>query len=553
MNALDSLFEWVLAATLRASALAALVLGIQFALRRQLPATWRHALWLPMLLVLILPMLPKIPLGILPARQAVAPRVIEASAVTSALPRAEKEVAVAAAKPAAIPVTGYLAVAWLSGTCLMLGAGIAGYRRSLNRVRKDACPPDAELARTLEETARESGLREIPRVLLSPAVESPAVTGLFRPVLLLPEGFPRGFSDAEARLILLHEFTHVKRLDLPVNWLTCVLQSMHWFNPLLWFAFARMRADREAACDAQVLSLGTTDRRSDYGHALLKLQLAAPTAGLSLGFVGIFERSANLRSRLQDISMHRRAHPLWRPAGVTLIGILTLGGATEAQERAPRREQDRAPIAAAKDPHQLALEKKLDKIVLPAISFNDTSLEEAIDFLRLRSKELDTTTEVAALKGVNLVVRRAKTEPGRLTMELRNVTLRKAIENVAEAAGLTMTVSQFSVALLPREDAGASKLAQSKAMKAAEKIIIPELDLPDASLREAIDLLNRQAKQLAAEGKAPTLEPGDEEIGKARITELHLRNLPLSEVVKYVAEMTKATLSADDEVIRFGK
>jgi len=56
---LDSIFQWLLSASLRASVLALAVLGLQLALGRWLPARWRHALWLPVVLVLLVPMLPE--------------------------------------------------------------------------------------------------------------------------------------------------------------------------------------------------------------------------------------------------------------------------------------------------------------------------------------------------------------------------------------------------------------------------------------------------------------------------------------------------------------
>jgi len=570
MNTLDSLFEWALAATLRASALAVVVLGIQVMLRRWLPATWRHALWLPVLLVLALPVLPKVPFGILPRKPEAVPSVVEVSAPSSALAVAEKAAVVRAVKQAPVTTMGYLAMAWLAGVSLMLIAGVTGYRRNLSRIRREAHSPDRELARTLREVTREAGLGAVPRVLMSPAVESPAVTGMFRPLLLLPSSFPAGFSEAEARLILLHELTHLKRHDLPVNWLICVLQSMHWFNPLLWFAFARMREDREAACDAQVLSLGQADRRSDYGHALLKLQLSAPASGLSLGFVGIFERSANLKSRIRDISTHRRAHPAWRAAGVALIGGLTLLGATEAQERKTRREANPPQDGRAKDPGQVAIEKKLDAIVIPVINFEDTSVEEAIDFLRLRSKELDKTTEVPAQKGINFVIRRARQVPNaapqgaqdpgarKVTVNLKNVTLRKAIENVGEAAGLVMKVDAFAVTLVPKEEAarkgeGVAKKAFGKAMVAAGKVLIPVADFEDVTLKEAVDFLNMRAAELAPDAKVPVIGFTGNVDQEARIRELRLRNVPLTEALRYIAEQTKLQILADDETIRFGK
>ena len=50
----------------------------------------------------------------------------------------------------------------------------------------------------------------------------------------------------ELQFVLRHELTHIKRGDLPLNALLCVLLSLHWFNPLLWFAFFKARLDRES-------------------------------------------------------------------------------------------------------------------------------------------------------------------------------------------------------------------------------------------------------------------------------------------------------------------
>lgn len=148
----------------------------------------------------------------------------------------------------------------------------------------------------------------------------------------LDTGFPAGFNATETRLILLHEFSHLKRLDLPLNWLMCLLQAMHWFNPLLWFAFARMRADRESACDARVLSIDATDRRAEYGGALLKLQCAAPSQALSLGFVGIFEKGSEIKARIREISTHRPGRAAWRLTGASILTLLMVFGVTKGQE-----------------------------------------------------------------------------------------------------------------------------------------------------------------------------------------------------------------------------
>ncbi len=345
MNTLESFFQWLLAASLRASLLAGAVVCLQLALRRWLPARWRFALWLPVVLVLVAPALPE-------SRFSVQNRFTEkpAPVVVKMEPLPAMEMSVLESLPETSPIVlesrwtprqRMLAV-WLFGTATVLFVGLLSYRRSMRGILREAVQIDASLANTIASVAEELRLRRAPRIIVSKSVGSPAVAGLLRPMLLLPADFPADFSPAESRLVLMHELTHLKRRDLPMNWLMCGLQAMHWFNPLLWLAFARMRADRETACDAQVLASSGDDCRAEYGNALLKLQTAPRHTGLSLAFVGIFERNAALRVRIQSIAAHRPAHPAWSLVAITIMVAVTMVGATQAES-----EKDAPPAAGA--------------------------------------------------------------------------------------------------------------------------------------------------------------------------------------------------------------
>ena len=571
MNILESVFDWLLTTTLRASVLAVVILGMQLLLRRWLPPQWRHSLWLPLLIVLALPVLPSVPFGIFPRKAAVtATAAPEAAANTQEANAAPAEqTPVAPAHQTGLTRVNPWAATWLAGSALVLAVGIASYRRNMRRIMKGAVPVDEALRRSIEGAAREVDLRRKPRVIVSTAVDSPAVTGLVRPSLLLPAGFPAGFSQSEEHLILLHELTHLKRFDLPVTWLTCVFQAVHWFNPILWFAFARMRADRESACDAQVLSLAQDDCRSDYGHALLKLQSAAPHPGLNLGFVGIFERSSELKTRIREISSHRAAHPAWRAAGTGIIAVLTLFGATKAQE--PEPEQESAPVVPRVtinkpiDPGVAAIEAKLDKIVIPLVKFEDTSLEEAIDFVRLRTVELDTETD-RARKGINFVIRKPRTgakdipDPGqaRLTVNLKDASVRKVLTEIARSSGMRFKVDAFAITFVPAGEKDSPpepprpeppKL-RGKAVDASSKIIIPIVDFEDVSLKEAVEFLNLRAKEISGEEPAFSVVLDPKANAAPHVKELRLRNVPLTEAVKYMAESTRCIITANDTEIR---
>ena len=583
MNMLESLFDWLLATTLRASVLVVVIASVQLLLRRWLPPQWRYALWLPMLLVLALPVLPTVPFGILPKKtpaivttpQVAAPTQSE---VATPLPQAP-------AAPTSLPKSVQLnpwALLWLSGSAAVLAMGILSYRRSMRRITKHAVAADGSLLRSIEHAAREVGLGKVPRVIVSPEVESPAVTGLIRPSLLLPAGFPESFNEAEARLILLHELTHLKRLDLPVNGLCCIFQSLHWFNPLLWFAFARMRADRESACDAQVLSLDETDSRSAYGHALLKLQSSGFSSGLQLGFVGIFERSAGLKSRIREISAHRAAHPAWRAGGTGMISLLVVFGATKAQDQQaaqPGGSPEPKVIVDGKDPAPSAgvtyIQRKLDTIIEPVVKAENTTLPELIDFLRNRSVELDTNEPNPSRKGVNFVIRQprnaaAAPAPGDavppqamvLSLDLKKVSLRQAFDAVCKETGLVYKVDDFAVTFVPagEKDDPLVRPAppqgpglSAKTLNAIRQIVIPVVDIEDASLAETVEFFNAQAKERANGAAVPLIGLDPKVNGETRIKELRLRNVPLSDALKYCAEASRTVLISDDTGIRFRK
>ncbi len=126
---------------------------------------------------------------------------------------------------------------------------------------------------------------------------------------------------------------------------------------------------------------------------------------------------------------------------------------------------------------------KLRRIVIPRIDFEDTTVEEAIDFLRLRAAELDTTELDPAKKGVNFVIRRPRptaggaaadagadpalggdaglplttADPGSLRvreLRVRNVPLEVALKYICEQTKLRYKVDDFAVTLVPQTETG---------------------------------------------------------------------------------------------------
>lgn len=104
------------------------------------------------------------------------------------------------------------------------------------------------------------------RIRLSSSIDSPVSFGLLRPVILLPEQ-ARDWTESITTDVLLHELSHIKRLDWLTTLLAYVVASLYWMNPLVWFALKQMRDQSEHSCDSAVLAAGRCD--TDYAENLL--------------------------------------------------------------------------------------------------------------------------------------------------------------------------------------------------------------------------------------------------------------------------------------------
>lgn len=106
-----------------------------------------------------------------------------------------------------------------------------------------------------------------PGVFVCRHLKSAFLLGVFRPVIYLPAEL----SAQERRYVLLHEKTHIKRLDHIWKLLALLCLCIHWFDPVVWLCFALFGQDLELACDEASTAQLTRAERCDYAQTLLRL------------------------------------------------------------------------------------------------------------------------------------------------------------------------------------------------------------------------------------------------------------------------------------------
>ncbi len=161
---------------------------------------------------------------------------------------------------------------WIIGILSLLFGTFNRRRRLFKQINDQTLlPNDSTPANILNSCRHEMGMDQEVPLIVCPQIQTAAVLGSLRPVILITPELETNYSHGEIRDILLHELSHIQRADIFWNWLAFAAQTLHWFNPLAWIAARRFRADRELACDAHVLKLLSSDERSHYGNTLIKI------------------------------------------------------------------------------------------------------------------------------------------------------------------------------------------------------------------------------------------------------------------------------------------
>ena len=141
------------------------------------------------------------------------------------------------------------------------------YWHLLDRV---SSPINEDLKVSLQKATNIIGLRKLPRVKIAPKAIGPIVSGVFKPLIILPPDFETTYTEDEQIYALCHEIAHIKRYDIVAALALLIFRAVHWYNPLVHYAARRFRLDQEAACDAFLLSRFQDCDKMVYAQILLK-------------------------------------------------------------------------------------------------------------------------------------------------------------------------------------------------------------------------------------------------------------------------------------------
>lgn len=223
----------------QSSAFALVAAVVAWALRRH-GARVRFGVWLAASVKFLLPFGALAGMG-----AAIAPSLPRVPIPGGAGVAAQMEVVAVPITVGALPSAGGIPWLWVLGGVWLLGSMVLAGRWAGQWWRT------ARLAREAQPQ-HWGGLQ----LRVTRAAIEPGVFGVFRPVLLVPEGLEGRLTPAQWETVIAHERCHIARRDNLWAALHRAVETAFWFHPFVWWIGARMLAERERACDEAVLRAG---------------------------------------------------------------------------------------------------------------------------------------------------------------------------------------------------------------------------------------------------------------------------------------------------------
>ncbi|OPH57658.1 hypothetical protein BC351_03845 [Paenibacillus ferrarius] len=343
------LFHWVWSVSAMASVLVVFIIVMQKVLKAHLKPRWHYILWLLVILRLIMPWSPESKLSIYNwvGTPEVVQSVVHFDQAEPALRTDEHE------SPGAKTQILYriLLAAWLLGVVLLGTYTLSINLKFARKLKQETeAITDERIRQLFRQCKKRMGIQGHIALVASDELASPSLFGFMKPQLIMPTVLLQNLNDEQLQHVFLHELAHSKRKDIWVNGFMHALLIIHWFNPILWYAYRRMREDQEIASDALALSCLAPDKSQAYGYTLITLLESIAKRNQVFGNVNLTGNKAQLQRRILMIKQFKLHSYRWSFLG--LATMIFISGCTLTKPDASQSAKHSMSATATDKPQQ---------------------------------------------------------------------------------------------------------------------------------------------------------------------------------------------------------
>ncbi len=208
---------------------------------------------------------------------------------------------------------------WLIGTFIFAILLISGVFQIRNKSRKENFQ-DERICTILENCKEQLNIKKNIKIVLQENYKT-SIFGIFNPVILVSENILNE-SNETIKYIFLHELSHYKRNDPIFNYILLATLSIHWFNPIIWFIFMKVREDIELGADELAIEKLNKQEKKEYGFVLINLLKNISKANYTANMLCISDTEKNMERRILMIKGKNKNKILSAIIVIAIIGII---------------------------------------------------------------------------------------------------------------------------------------------------------------------------------------------------------------------------------------
>ncbi|EMB16500.1 M56 family metallopeptidase [Rhodopirellula europaea] len=218
-------------------------------------------------------------------------------------------------------------------TIFMLLRGLLAHLRFARKLSASPSITDQATVDRLLRICDDLQVGRRPQVKEVPALHAPAMFGLLRPVICLPQRWQEELTADQLDWVLRHEVAHVKGRDGLLLSIATLARSCQWFNPLSWVAVSKLKQNMERAADELATRHLDEMQVREYGKLLLRFAAGQPSKR-PRPTIGLLAMAApkGLQQRIESLGMPvKRRGWLRGLMALIVVGMVGVCGLTDAR------------------------------------------------------------------------------------------------------------------------------------------------------------------------------------------------------------------------------
>lgn len=166
-------------------------------------------------------------------------------------------------------------------------------------------------------------------IFLADGITTPIVFGIIKPYIYLPTGLPAEYE----KYVVAHERTHIKRGDYLWKMMLFLITGVHWFNPLVWYAFYLAGKDMEMACDEETVQTIGLEERKSYANTLLTMSGKDALKKRRIFMAPLSFDEGNTKGRIKNIMKYKKTMTFFAMVAILVVALLTMVFLSKKEEK----------------------------------------------------------------------------------------------------------------------------------------------------------------------------------------------------------------------------